>query len=574
MEKRTHSIRFRLGSTLLWDTSTISFSDLKHMKYNLILNKFLVLFLEKYRVWYCVHYYTIFSSQPFLFFFFFYLKNYTNKRIKLFRIGSIFRKFITKTKKRQKAKIALNFNLSVFKTSSKGLKYSFWFLQSLLKNSKNFSGFNIVFIALVLKSYLNEITGIIRKKNPYLISRDTGFKKNHRISFQKKQKVYFLNRFISVYLRYFYKFIFKSIYRNNMNLSVVLFNLSKRAEKGFNSLDKSNSLIALEYLTSLTRLIGAKKFSVSVKKPNKTLNCLKKGFFFTFYVASNIFTNFVTLSLANKVYFFKFFFFFNSIKYLFWKKLYSSNSVVFRSRAFFSNSVLGKNFITPVSFYTSFTYPTATKKVLPPLITTPVVEYKLQVKKNNLVGTYRRWLTIKLFQLQLSLNLGLLLSKSISVHLINSFRITPKLFQPKTFRILNAAICRRYFIKNIRDRSFILNFLNLFFLGSYFKFINALVRFLASELVVRRRMNQLKFINLLKKILISEFFDQFLSKLQILGFYILITGKIGRKPRTQTMSILKKFRSVQTSQVKISYSCKKSITFFGVLSVKFWLYYV
>lgn len=178
-------------------------------------------------------------------------------------------------------------------------------------------------------------------------------------------------------------------------------------------------------------------------------------------------------------------------------------------------------------------------------------------------------MVIKLFQLQLSLNLGLLLSKSISVHLINSFRITPKLFQPKTFRILNNAICRRYFIKNTRDRSFILNFLNLFFLGSYFKFINSLVRFLASELVVRRRMNQLKFINLLKKILISEFFDQFLSKLQILGFYILITGKIGRKPRTQTMSILKNFRSVQTSQVKISYSCKKAITFFGVLSVKF-----
>jgi len=183
-------------------------------------------------------------------------------------------------------------------------------------------------------------------------------------------------------------------------------------------------------------------------------------------------------------------------------------------------------------------------------------------------------LAIKLFQVQLSLNLGLLLSKAVSVHLINSFSIVPKIFQPKTFRILNSAICRRYFIKNLRDRSFILNFLNLFFLCSYFKFINSLVRFLASELVVRRRMKQLKFINLLKKILISEFFDQFLSKLQILGFYVLITGKIGRKPRTQTMSILKNFRSVQTSQVKISYSCKKSITFFGVLSVKFWLYYV
>jgi len=153
MENRTHPIRFRLGTTLLWDTAP-SLLGLKHMKYNLILNKFLILFLEKYKSWYCIYYYSVFSKQPFFFYLFFYLKCYTNKRLKLFRAGSIFRKFRVNNKKQKIKKTPMGFSVGLIK---KNLKRQFLWAGTSKQTDFMFSFF-------LLKWYLSCFFGVLKKK--------------------------------------------------------------------------------------------------------------------------------------------------------------------------------------------------------------------------------------------------------------------------------------------------------------------------------------------------------------------------------------------------------------------------
>ena len=184
---------------------------------------------------------------------------------------------------------------------------------------------------------------------------------------------------------------------------------------------------------------------------------------------------------------------------------------------------------------------------------------------------FKRWLAFKNHFINYDIYLSNFFKQPVKVKLINSLDVLSKFSQYE--RRLNIALIlkkRRVSVPYFMKR-FIKNFINILIICLKFRMSNLLATYVAKDFETTRKKKQWKYLNVIRRVLRTMRF----KSIFFLGFHILITGKINRN-RTRSCNLMvglhKQYR-LNSFDLKINFSFKKSFHLFGLYSVKVWFFY-